>query len=378
MNTVQTLSELVAIDSVSAHSNAAIADYLFVRCEALGLAVKRFPYRDDDDLEKFNLIALAGADFTTKPKVELALVGHMDTVPYDRAWSEATTLVENDGKLYARGACDTKGFIAAALSAVASTDLRRLSRPLALVFTGDEEVGLLGAKRLAAARPLEARFSIVGEPTSLQPIRAGKGYCLAEIIVHGREGHSAYPALGASAIFRAARLITRIEQLTRALEREQHPDFDPPYTTLNVGLVRGGSAKNVIPGECRLTIEWRPIPGQRAERLLELIDATVAEESKLDSGFSCVINASRTDSGFENDSQSQFVQMMERLSGKKAGTVAFGTEAAQMMELGAEAVVFGPGNIRVAHRTGEFVPISELESCVIILAHAIAECCCRS
>jgi len=376
MTTAQTLSELVAIDSVSARSNAEIADYLAGRCEALGLAVKRFPYRDDNNLEKFNLIALAGADFTTKPKVELALVGHMDTVPYDPAWSDATTLIEDDGKLYARGACDTKGFIAAALSAVGSTDLQTLRRPLALVFTGDEEVGLLGAKRLAAARPLEARFSIVGEPTSLQPIRAGKGYCLAEIVVHGREGHSAYPALGSSAIFRAAHLITRIEKVARDLEREQHPDFDPPFTTLNVGLVRGGSAKNVIPGECRLTIEWRPIPGQRAERLLELIDAAVAEETKLDSNFSCVINASRTDSGFESDPQSQFVQMMERLSGKKAGTVAFGTEAAQMMELGSRALVFGPGDIRVAHRTGEFVPISELESCVTILARAIAECCC--
>lgn len=377
MKTAQTLSELVAIDSVSARSNAEIADYLARRCEALGLAVKRFPYRDDNSLEKFNLIALTGADFTNKPKVELALVGHMDTVPYDPAWSEATTLIEKDGKLYARGACDTKGFIAAALSAVASTNLHTLRRPLALVFTGDEEVGLLGAKRLAAARPLEARLSIVGEPTSLQPIRAGKGYCLAEIIVHGREGHSAYPALGSSAVFRAARLIARIEKVATELEGEQHRDFDPPFTTLNVGLVRGGSAKNVIPGECRFTIEWRPIPGQRSQRLLELIDGAVAEEVKLDSDFSCEINASRTDSGFENDPQSELVHLMERLSGKKAGTVAFGTEAAQMMELGAEAVVFGPGNIRVAHRTGEFVPISELESCVTILAQAIAECCCR-
>ncbi|MGI8918025.1 MAG: acetylornithine deacetylase [Pyrinomonadaceae bacterium] len=377
MKTAQTLSELVAIDSVSARSNAGIAHYLAGRCEALGLAVKRFPYSDDNNLEKFNLIALAGADFTNKPKVELALVGHMDTVPYDPAWSEATTLIENDGKLYARGACDTKGFIAAALSAVASTDLQTLRRPLALVFTGDEEVGLLGAKRLAAARPLEARFSIVGEPTSLQPIRAGKGYCLAEIVVHGREGHSAYPALGSSAIFRAARLIARIEKVATELEGEQHHDFDPPFTTLNVGLVRGGSAKNVIPGECRFTIEWRPIPGQGSERLLESIEGAVAEELKLDNDFSCEINASRTDSGFENDPQSELVHLMERLSGKKAGTVAFGTEAAQMMELGAEAVVFGPGNIRVAHRTGEFVPISELESCVTILAQAIAECCCR-
>ncbi len=140
-------------------------------------------------------------------------------------------------------------------------------------------------------------------------------------------------------------------------------------------LRSGGSAKNIIPGECRLTIEWRPIPGQKAERLLELLNAAVAEEPKLDSSFSCEINASRTDSGFEINPQSRFVQMMERLSGKKAGTVAFGTEAAQMMALGAEAVVFGPGNIRVAHRTGEFVPISELESCVTVLHQAIAECC---
>jgi acetylornithine deacetylase len=375
MTAVQTLAELVAIDSVSVRPNAEIADYLTRRCEVLGLKVKRFPYRDDNDLEKFNLVALAGTDFTTKPQVELALVGHMDTVPYDPQWSEATNLTEREGKLYARGACDTKGFIAAALGAVAATDLSSLRRPLALVFTGDEEVGLLGAKRLAAAKPFAARYSIVGEPTSLQPIRAGKGYCLAGIVVHGREGHSAYPALGSSAIFSAARLITRIEKLATQLEGEQHPDFDPPFTTLNVGIVRGGSAKNVIPGECRLTLEWRPIPGQKAEWLLELINAAVSEESKLDSNFSCEINASRTDSGFEIDSKSDFVQMMERLSGQKAGTVAFGTEAAQMMALGAEAVVFGPGNIRVAHRTGEFVPLSELESCAAVLAQAIAECC---
>ena len=375
MTTVQTLAELVAIDSVSVRPNAEITDYLGRHCEALGLNVKRFPYRDDNDLEKFNLVAVAGTDFTTKPQVELALVGHMDTVPYDPQWSEATNLTEREGNLYARGACDTKGFIAAALSAVAATDLRSLRRPFALVFTGDEEVGLLGAKRLAVAKPFAARYGIVGEPTSLQPIRAGKGYCLAEIVLHGREGHSAYPALGASAIFAAARLITRIEKLATQLEREEHPDFDPPFTTLNVGIVRGGSAKNVIPGECRLTLEWRPIPGQKAELLLELINAAVSEESKLDSNFSCEINASRTDSGFEIDSKSDFVQMMERLSGQKAGTVAFGTEAAQMIELGAEAVVFGPGNIRVAHRTGEFVPLSELETCAAVLAQAIAECC---
>ena len=375
MTPAQTLSELVAIDSVSARPNAEIADHLTRRCEALGLTVKSFPYRDDDGVEKVNLIAVAGTDFSAQPDVELALVGHMDTVPYDPDWIEATKLTEKDGKLYARGSCDTKGFIAAALSAVALTDLSKLRRPLALVFTADEEVGLLGAKRLAAARPIRAFYSIVGEPTSLQPMRAGKGYCLAEIVVHGREGHSAYPALGASAILRAARLISRIEKIATELEREQHRDFDPPFTTLNVGLVRGGSAKNVIAGECRLTLEWRPIPGQQAERVLELINGAIVEETKLDPDFSCDVNASRTDGGFEVGKQSGLVQMMERLSGQTAGTVAFGTEAAQLMELGAEAVVFGPGNIRVAHRTGEFVPLSELEQCVTILSRAIAECC---
>jgi len=250
-----------------------------------------------------------------------------------------------------------------------------LRRPLAMVFTADEEVGLLGAKRLAEAKPLQARYSIVGEPTSLRPMRAGKGYCLANIIVRGTEGHSAYPALGASAIFRAARLLTRVEEIARQLGKETHADFDPPFTTLNVGLIRGGTAKNVIPGECRITLEWRPVPNQKPEHVLELINAAVIKEKQFDGDLRCEINAHRTDTGFEVPPDSQLIQLLERLSGQDAGTVAFGTEAAQMLELGAQPVVLGPGDIRVAHRTGEFVPIGELERCVEILTQAIAELC---
>ena len=375
MTLIQTLSELVAIDSVSARSNAEIANYLSARCEALGFTVQRFSYRDENNLEKFNLVAISGAALSEKPAVELTLVGHMDTVPYDPAWKEATTLTENDGRLFARGACDTKGFIAAALSAAEAANSSQLRKPLALVFTADEEIGLIGAKKLAELNPFTTRYAIVGEPTSLQPIRAGKGYCLAEIVVRGREGHSAYPALGASAIFRAARLINRIDKIATQLQQEQHPDFDPPFTTLNVGLIRGGTAKNVIPGECRLTLEWRPIPGQKVQRLLGLIDNAIEEEHQLDPDFTCEVNPSRTDSGFEVAPDSQFVGLMEQLSGRTAGTVAFGTEAAQMITLGAAAVVFGPGNIRVAHRTGEFVPIAELERCAEILKQAINRCC---
>jgi len=371
----ETLSELVAIDSVSSRSNIEIATYLTVRCEALGLKVKRFPYLDEKGVEKINLVALCGTNFSDATTVELSLVVHTDTVPYDPNWADATTLKERDGKLFARGACDTKGFIAAALSAFENIELRSLLKPMALVFTADEEVGLLGAKRLAEARHLRMRYCIVGEPTSLQPMRAGKGYCLAEVIVRGHEAHSAYPDLGASAIFRAARLITRIEKMAEALQPEQHPAFDPPYTTLNVGLIQGGTAKNVIAGECRLTLEWRPIPGQGSERLLDLLQSAIAAERKIDPDFECVVDASRTDSGFEIPASSPLVELLEKLTAKTAGTVAFGTEAAQMIELGAEAIVLGPGNIRVAHRTGEFVPTDELNRCVEILTKAIEFTC---
>ena len=362
------LADLVRIDSVSTRSNAEIVAYLEQRCQTLGLITRRFPYTDEFGVEKINLIALSH----DVNEVELALVGHTDTVPYDPNWSEATNLTERDGKLCGRGACDTKGFIAAALTAVENV---KTNKPLALVFTADEEVGLLGAKKLAQAKPLHVRYSIVGEPTSLKPIRAGKGYSLAEVIVKGREAHSAYPALGASAVFRAARLINRLEAIAAQLKSDQHAAFDPPYTTLNIGLIHGGSAKNVLAGECRFTLEWRPIPSQSSEHMLNLFNAAIVEEVQADPDFQCEVNASRQDTGFETATDSTLVQLLEKASGNQAGTVAFGTEAAQMMALGSEAVVIGPGDIREAHRTGEFVPVDELARCAEILKQAIQEIC---
>jgi acetylornithine deacetylase len=362
------LADLVRIDSVSSRSNAEIVVHLERRCEALGLITRRFPYVDEHGVEKINLIALTAE----VNEVELALVGHTDTVPYDPNWSEATNLTERDGKLYGRGACDTKGFITAALTAMENVEPRK---PLALIFTADEEIGLVGAKKLAQAQPLRVRYSIVGEPTSLKPIRAGKGYSLAEVIVKGREAHSAYPALGASAVFRAARLINRLESIAVQLRQDQHAAFDPPYTTLNIGLIHGGSAKNVLAGECRFTLEWRPVPTQSSEHVLELLNAAIAEEMKADPDFQCQVDASRQDTGFETSPESPLVQLLEKVTGNKSGTVAFGTEASQMMALGAQAVVIGPGDIREAHRTGEFVPVDELERCAMVLRQAIEELC---
>ena len=375
MSVEEILARLVAIDSTSSRPNVEIVSHLAARAEALGLCARLFPYTDEQGVKKLQLVAVHPKTFEDGGEVELALVGHTDTVPFDPAWTEALTLTEREGRLYGRGACDTKGFIAAALAALEETNIERLARPLALVLTADEEVGCLGAKRLAEAKPFRARHAVVGEPTSLRPMRAGKGYCIAEVIVRGREGHSAYPALGASAIMRAARLVTRIEAVAEELKELGHDAFDPPHTTLNVGLIWGGTAKNVIAGECRFTLEWRPVPDQQPELVADLVRREVARLRQQDEEFDCEVSVTRLDGGAETRADAPLVKALEELTGQTAGTVAFGTEAPQLAELGADAVVFGPGDIRVAHRTGEFVPAAELRECARILRRTIERFC---
>ena len=375
MSVESTLAELVRIDSRSSVSNAELINHVLPRVEAAGLCARLFPYADERGVKKLNLVAVHPKDFEDGGEVELALVGHTDTVPFDPAWAEALALTEREGRLYGRGACDTKGFISAALTALEETDVRRLARPLALVLTADEEVGCLGAKRLAEARPFRARHAVVGEPTSLRPMRAGKGYCLAEVTVRGREGHSAYPHLGASAIMRAARLVTRIERVAEELKGLGHEAFDPPHTTVNVGLISGGAAKNIIAGECRFTLEWRPVPGQEPGLVAELVRREAAALRAEDEDFDCEVAVTRLDGGAETRPDAPLVAALEEETGRAAGTISFGTEAPQLAELGADAVVFGPGDIRVAHRTGEFVPASELRDCARILRRTIERFC---
>jgi acetylornithine deacetylase len=375
MSVIQLLRELVAFNSTSARTNAPLVNHLAVRAAALGLRVQQFPYTDHTGVEKINLSATGGPEVSAPSMVDLALVGHTDTVPFAADWHEALVLTEREGKLYGRGSCDTKGFIAAALTAVEEVGVTSLKKPFALIFTADEEIGCLGAKRLADMRPFGIRNAIVGEPTSLQPMRAGKGYCIAEVTVRGREGHSAYPAVGASAIFRAARLVNRIEAVAEELKNENHAAFEPPYTTLNVGVINGGTAKNIIAGECRFTLEWRPVPGQATTRVVDLVNQAIGELTAAEPDFTAEVDATRLDSASETPADAPLVELLESATGKPAGTVAFGTEAPQMLELGADAVVMGPGDIRVAHRTGEYVPIDELVECSRILSQAIRHFC---
>ncbi len=244
------------------------------------------------------------------------------------------------------------------------------------MLTADEEMGCVGARKLVEAREVEPRFAIVGEPTSLRPIRAHKGYCYAEIEILGKEGHSAYPDTGASAIFRASRFLQLLEAESLSVIREtKDPAFEPPYTTVNVGLISGGKAKNIIPGSCKFVVEWRPIPSERVERVEELIEGLCIEMKRDDPDFEARINIVREDLGVSTREDSKVVRYLVEQSGNAPATVSFGTEAPHLTRLGAEAVVFGPGDITNAHQTGEFVPVAELVRCREILSRAVAHFC---
>lgn len=367
-----TLAALVAIDTTSARSNLPLIDLLELRLERAGFDCRRHAYLDEGGVEKTNLIARKGEP---KAVADLALVGHTDCVPFDADWKEALLLTEREGKLFGRGACDTKAFVACALHAAEGARIGA-GKTLQLLFTADEEVGCVGAKRLAQEGIGRARYAIVGEPTSLRPIRANKGYCLGEVELRGVEGHSAYPESGRSAIFRAGRFLQKLEARAQGQLRVQtDARFTPPFTTLNVGVISGGKAKNIIPGLCRFTVEWRPIPGQDVTHVRTLLEELAEACRSEEPDFDVTVRVHRMDRGFDTADSSALLRFLVERTGKPADTVAFGTEGPQLVELGAEPVVIGPGDIRTAHRTGEFVPVDELLRCEALLAEAVAHFC---
>jgi acetylornithine deacetylase len=345
-----TLKDLIEISSVSAESNLPVIRYARHRLEQSGWHCVEQPYADEHGTAKANLIATM--DQEQEPA--LALVCHTDTVPYDSP--SLVQPVERDGKIFGRGACDVKGFLACALEAIGT------ARNMALVLTADEEIGCIGARRFVESQILRPRYAIIGEPTSLTPIRAGKGYCLAELRCAGREAHSAFSDLGESAIGKAARVVLASEQIQEQLKADRDESFDPPYTTLNIGVIQGGRAKNIIPGECTMLFEWRPIPHQTVDLAIEQLSG-------------CEVKVLRRQPGFATSASSVIVTTLAELSGRAPATVSFGTEAPWIAQLGTECVVFGPGTMHVAHGKDEHVPIDELERCAAILREAIASAC---
>ncbi|HTA69348.1 MAG TPA: acetylornithine deacetylase [Bryobacteraceae bacterium] len=370
---VEILRDLVAIPSVSWMSNQPVIDYVLKRIDRGAWKIKLYPYRDGAGTSKNNLVAITKSHGVAKP--ELALVCHTDTVPFDAAWREAVKPRVRNGKLYGRGSCDVKGFLACVLASLSHMDVGRLSKPLALVLTADEEVGCIGAKYLARRKALTARYTIIGEPTGLRPVRAGKGYALAEIVVRGKEAHSAFPAEGRSAIYDAARVVAALERVAKKLAARKNHSFDPPFTTLNAGLIQGGTAKNIVPGECRITVEWRPIPGQDPQWAAGLIRGELTRLARAYPGLDARLEIKRLDPAFDPAASDRLAWLLESLTGRRPATVSFGTEAAHLNALSSEAVVFGPGNMTVAHRTGEYVQMSELSKCKTYLGAIIKKLC---
>ena len=369
------LLDLVAMPTVSAQSNEPLIAYAETFFAPNVWTLRRYAYRDVAGTLKVNLVARTRRPPRARPA--LALLCHTDTVPYEASWREAVNPVLRRGRVYGRGSSDVKGFLACILAAVSALDAASLTAPLEVALTAEEEIGCVGAKRLAEAKALRAPRLIVGEPTGLAPVYAGKGYGLAEIVVRGQEAHSAFPGAGRSAIFDAARVLASIERAAKRLERPRHTAFDPPHATINVGLIRGGTAKNIIPGECRITVEWRPVPGEPPERALRLIKEELHRLRRRVPALEAEIQPLRLDPPFEPAKQTELRNLLGRLSGRTPSTVSFGTEAAHLRPAHGEAVVFGPGDMTVAHRTGEYVPVAQLRACVRYLQAAVAHFCIR-
>jgi acetylornithine deacetylase len=372
MDLVPLLQALVAIDSTSSRTNRPVLDLLEPLLLEAGFETRRHRWLDADGVEKANLVCRRGPETTGG----LALIGHTDTVPFDEDWKEALAGEVKDGRLYGRGAADTKAFLAAAVTAVRQARTRALKHALTVVFTADEEVGCLGSKQLLAEGRVHPRHAIVGEPTSLVPVRAHKGYCAVEVRIDGVEGHSAYPDVGASAIHALGRLWPELEGIGRQLSRELDPDFSPPSCTWNVGVIAGGKARNIIAGECRFSYEWRPLPGQDPRRALRLLEEAVERLcAESDGRIKAEIAPLRADPAAVTPPEAEIVRFLEAESGNRSTTVPFGTELPEVIGLGAEACVFGPGDIRVAHRTGEHVGLADVEKAAAILERAIERFC---
>jgi acetylornithine deacetylase len=322
------------------------------------------PYKNTAKVEQVNLIAAPPGQDVAHRDVDLVFMCHTDTVPYAAEWAAALDPLLKDGNLHGCGACDVKGFLACLLAAISQSDPTKLPDGLRLVLTAEEEIGCIGASRLVADNALRPRRMIIGEPTSLRPARAGKGYCLAEVTLRGKEAHSAHPQQGVSAIYSAAKLISAIEEFSAQLAGDTHSFFEPGFTTVNVGTIEGGTAKNVVPGLCRFQLEWRPIPGQppnavfaSTERIIERLQQSIPQ-------FHAEIKLLRRQPGFETSADAPLVRTAEALTGRSAISIPFGSEASIFSPLAEEVVVFGPGDMRTAHSSREYVPIAELEQAV--------------
>ncbi len=378
--TKEVLEALVSFDTVSRNSNLDLIAWVEGYLDRLGVAHARVY---DETGQKSNLWATIGpADVPG-----YILSGHTDVVPVDdQAWTDSPfKLTERDGKLYGRGSTDMKGYVACCLAAVPDMLGGNLKKPLHLAMSYDEEVGCWGVRRMipkiieGVARPIAC---FVGEPTGMDVVIGHKGKRSFKVIVHGRTCHSSLAPLGVNAVEYAARVITKIRDISDRMAKTGVRDelYDIPFSTGHTGYLHGGTALNIVPDVATFEFEFRVIAQDKSSVLVkEVIDyaKTVLEPE---------MKAVAPEAGFDFQDRSEFAgldtapeaevtQLAKHLSGRNGHSkVAYGTEAGLFALAGIPSVVIGPGSIDQAHKADEFIAISELEKCNAFLGKLIALC----
>ncbi|HYL05128.1 MAG TPA: acetylornithine deacetylase [Thermoanaerobaculia bacterium] len=398
------LARLVAFDSTSRNSNLPIADFLCDYLDRPGVRVLRNPSPGGDKVNLIFMLGPAGkpaagpaatgpaaargghdardADDAGKRRPGLVLSGHMDVVPAEeKEWeSDPFTLTDRGDRYVGRGACDMKGFLALAANLALEAAGRTLAHPLALVFTYDEEVGTLGARRLVDSCPQARALPssvVIGEPTGLRVVHAHKGHMTMRVTLHGRSAHSGYPHLGINAVEPAGEVIVALARLRRELEAAgaPHAELFPevPFVPLNVGRVQGGAAINVVPDGCTVELGLRALPGIDSRQLAARVEqAARAAAAPFIPDFEVLADSPPL---LVAEDAPVLRRLCSLVGQRESATVSFATDAGWLQRLGMDCVLFGPGSIDAAHRPNEFVPKADLTAARDVLERAIAASC---
>jgi acetylornithine deacetylase len=371
--TIAMLDDLIAFPTVTDQSNLEMVAYLAERLEDAGAKIDLF-YNDIGD--KANLFATLGPDVDGG----FVLSGHCDVVPVvDQVWaSDPFDMVERDEKLFGRGTCDMKGFVAAATVMAPYFATKVKDRPVHFSFTYDEETGCFGAQDLVGSlteKGVRPTMALVGEPTMMQVIDGHKGCYEYTTHFKGLAGHGSAPDLGVNAVEFGTRYISKILELKEELKTRAPKDsgFVPPWTTFNTGYLKGGSAHNVIPDHASVAWDMRPVQASDAHFVkteLEKYSQTVLlpQMQAVYPEAEIVTEILSEVDGFEPMAQNPARDLIMELTGAN-GTdlVAFGTEAGLFQQMGMSVVICGPGSIEQAHKANEFVAIDQLQQCLDLL-----------
>lgn len=374
---MEQLQQLVATPSVSStdpswdQGNRAVIDLLASWLEPMGFVCEIQNVSDNG--HKANLIATLGSG-----PGGLVLAGHTDTVPFDEGrWqSDPLKLSARGDNLYGLGSTDMKGFFPLAIAAAGEFKDASLQQPLILLATADEESSMDGARKIAASGRPKSRAAIIGEPTSLVPVRMHKGIMMEAVRVTGRAGHSSNPALGNNALEGMHAVMSELMTYRAQLgERYNNEFFSVQTPTLNLGCIHGGDSPNRICGQTELHFDLRMTPGGdnatvRAEIKTHL--DRIAEQRGLDIELRSLINDVAP---FEQAANCELVQLAEKLTGHSAEAVAYATEAPFMQQLGMETIVMGPGSIDRAHQPDEYLELDQIQPCIALLQQCIAHYC---